>query len=121
MGDHAALPALMGTMEAAGFHDLPATLAALDTAENALGTRFHQSRQAIHRARAAAEAGEWVLCWGSARQATQTLTGPFPPDLSMCAPRPDDTTPFARSAACACGASLSPGVRFCSTCGKPTR
>ena len=117
MSDHAALPALKEVMEAAGFHDLDRALAALAMAETALGKRFHQSREALQRSRDAAHAGQWEACWRNAHQATHTLTGPLPPDISMCAPRPDDAKAHTRDTTCACGVALSPGVRYCSQCG----
>lgn len=115
--DYEALPALHETMEAAGFHDLDRALAALDHAEAALPDRFHQSRTAIQQSRESATAGAWADCWAAAYRAMQTLTGPFPPDISKCALRPDDARPHVRDAACGCGAVLPPGVTFCPTCG----
>lgn len=117
--DHDALPALMDVMEAAGFHDLDRVTASLDRAEAALPNRFHQSRAAMREARGAAKSHQWARCWVDAYRAMQTLTGPCPPDLSKCPPRPDDAHSFARAAACSCGADLPPGVRFCAMCGAP--
>lgn len=119
MSDYDALPALIDAMKAAGFHDLNGAQTALDRAEAALPTRFHQSRTAIERSREAATTGRWEDCWAAAIQATHTLTGPFPPDPAKCPPRPDDTTAFARDAACTCGAGLPAGSRFCAICGTP--
>lgn len=116
--DHDALPALLDTMEAAGFHDLDRVKASLGRAEAALGAGFHQSRAAVRRSRDAAAAGQWEACWAAAIQATHTLTGPLPPDPSRCPPRPD-AQPFVRGTACSCGADLPAGVRFCAMCGTP--
>lgn len=117
--DRDALPALMDVMEAAGFHDLDAVLSALDRAEATLVRGQHKARPDIHAARAAAQAGEWRTCWMRAHQATCGLTWVFPPDITTCAPSPNNDESFVRGALCGCGQPLLPGVRFCAHCGTP--
>lgn len=119
--DHAALPALIEAMEAAGFHDHTRAVAALDQAEDALPRGFHQSREAIETARACAHASDWAGCWAHAIRATNTLTGPVPPDPATLPAKPDLDAPFTRDATCGCGTVLPVGARFCPTCGTPTR
>ena len=118
--DADALPHLLTTMRAAGFHDRAQAQASLDDALASLHRGRHKARPDIARAQEAVEQGNWYVCWSMSYQAICGLTHAFPPDLSLCPP-PPGTTPLAATTCTGCGAHLSAQVRFCPSCGTRAR
>lgn len=118
--DRPTVTALVAAMDAAWRHDRADALTYLDEADTHLGTGFHQSRESIVRARAAAEAADWVTCWGLAQQATNTLTWHMPLHASACPPMPTQTpgVPNEQASCAGCGTDLPRVANFCPACGE---
>ncbi|KQP62991.1 hypothetical protein ASF47_18440 [Nocardioides sp. Leaf285] len=116
--DADALPLLLDTMRAAGYHDADSCLSLLSQVETLLGARRHKAKPDVHKAKERAVAGDFPAVWRYCWAATTGLTWAFPPDPGTCPPVPG-ATPFGSGCAdtCRCGATPPPSARFCPACG----